>query len=205
LTVFERLRLHPGHPQARLIRHAAEYMRQGLPVVAPTETTYALMALPDAAGALSDIRRLRQLDRQHWWSLACMDLSQAAHYVRMDNDAHRMLRRCLPGPYTFILPANSKLPRRIFGKRRDVGIRIPQHAVCRALLQELNEPLLATTLLFPDGGDAAVDPEEFILRLKGLDMLVLDAGWGGVIPTTVVDLCGDVPELIREGMGNWPA
>jgi len=203
--MFERLRLHPERPQARLIRHAAEYMRQGVAAIIPTETTYSLMALPDASGAISGIRRLRQLDRQHWWSLVCLDLSQAARYVRIDNDAHRMLRRCLPGPYTFILPARSGLPRRIFGKRHDVGIRIPSHAVCRDLLQELGEPLLATTLVLPNEQDAATDPEEFIPSLKGSNMLVLDAGWGGVVPTTVIDLCGDAPELMREGAGDWPA
>jgi len=203
--MFERLRLHPEYPQARLIRHAAEYMRQGLAAVVPTKTTYALMALPGAADALSGIRSLRQLNKRHWWSLVCLDLSQAARYVRMDNDAHRLLKRCLPGPYTFILPANSRFPKRVFGKRHDVGIRIPQHPVCRMLLQELNDPLLATTLVFPGESDAAIDPDKFIARLKGLDMLILDAGWGGIVPTTVIDLCGDLPELMRQGVGEWPA
>ncbi len=203
--MIERLRLHPDHPQTRLIRHAAEYMHQGHAVIVPTETTYSLMALPDASEAISGIRRLRQLDKQHWWSLVCLDLSHAAHYVCMDNHAHRVLRRCLPGPYTFILPANSQLPRRIFGKRRDVGIRMSAHAVCRGLLEELDKPLLATTLIFPGEQNAAVDPDEFVPHLKGLDMLVLDAGWGGSVPTTVIDLCGDSPELMRQGMGTWPA
>jgi len=203
--MFERLRLHPDRPQARLIRHAAAYMREGMAAVVPTETTYALMAAPDAAGALAGIRRLRRLDDRHWWSLVCVNLSQAARYVCMDNEAHRMLRRCLPGPYTFVLPANSQLPRRVFGKRRDVGIRMPAHAVCRALLEEMDAPLLATTLIFPGEDAACVDPDEFVPRLKGLDMLVLDAGWGGVAPTTVIDLCGDGPGLMREGMGDWPA
>jgi len=203
--MFERLRLHPEHPQMRLIRHAAECMRQGGAAVVPTETTYALMALPDAFDAISGIRRLRQLGKQHWWSLVCRDLSQASHYVRIDNEVHRILKRCLPGPYTFILPANSKLPKRIFGKRSDVGIRMPQHAVCRALLQELDEPLLAATLIFPDENDAAVDPDEFILRLKGRDMLLLDVGWGGIVPTTVIDLCDGEPTLMRPGSGAWPA
>ncbi len=203
--MFERLRLHPDRPHARLIRHAAECMRHGLAAVVPTETTYSLMALPDASGAISGIRRLRQLDKQHWWSLVCSDLSQAARYVRMDNNAHRVLKRCLPGPYTFILPANSQLPRRIFGKRHDVGIRMPAHTVCRALLRELGSPLLATTLIFPDEADEAVDPDEFIPRLKGTNILVLDAGRGGVAPTTVIDLCGDAPKLMRQGVGEWPA
>jgi len=180
-------------------------MREGMAAVVPTETTYALMAAPNAAGALADIRRLRRLDDRHWWSLVCVNLSQAARYVCMDNEAHRMLRRCLPGPYTFVLPANSQVPRRVFGKRRDVGIRMPAHAVCRALLEELDGPLLATTLIFPGEDAACADPDEFVPRLKGLNMLVLDAGWGGVAPTTVIDLCGDGPGLLRLGMGDWPA
>jgi len=202
--MFERLRLHPDRPQARLLSHAAEYIRKGAGAVVPTDTTYALMALPTANDVLSKFSALRKLDSHHCWSLICSDLSQAATYVRMDNEAHRMMRRCLPGPYTFILPANSQLPKRVFGKRRDVGIRIPQHAVCQMLLQELGEPLLATTLKFPGEADAAIDPDEFIDRLKGLNLLVMDAGWSGVQPTTVVDLCGDMPELIREGAGEWP-
>ncbi len=201
----ERLRLHPERPQSRLIQQAAEYIRQGMAAIVPTETTYSFMALPDAAEAISNIRRLRQLDKQHWWSLVCRDLSQAAHYVRMDNDAHRVLKRCFPGPYTFILPANSQLPRRIFGKRRDVGIRMPGHPVCRGLLEALDEPLLAATMLFPGEQSIAVDPDVFIHRLKGSNMLLLDAGWGGSIPTTVIDLCNGNQKLLRQGMGEWPA
>jgi len=171
--------------------------------VVPTDATYALMALPTALDALSGFSSLRRLDDQHLWSLICSDLSQAASYVRMDNEAHRILRRCLPGPYTFILPANSQLPKRVFGKRRDVGLRIPQHAVCQMLLQELGEPLLATSLIFPGETDAAIDPDLFVERLKSQNLLVMDAGWGGLEPTTVVDLCGEAPELIRQGAGDW--
>jgi len=201
--MFERLRLHPERPQARLIRHTADLMRKGIAAVVPTETTYALMALPGAQDAIAAITRLRQLDAQHWWSLMCSDLSQVSNYVRMDNEAHRIVKRCLPGPYTFILPANSRLSKRVFGKRKDIGIRISHHEVCRALLEELNSPLLATTLVFPGESDAAIDPDAFIAGLKGSNMLVLDAGWGGMQPTTVIDLCGDAPELIREGAGDW--
>ncbi len=202
--MFERIRLHPERPHARLIRHAAEYMRKGMAAVVPTETTYALMALPEAADAIAGIRRLRHLDDRHWWSLVCSDLSQASHFARMDNEAYRLLRRCLPGPYTFILPASSRLPRRVFGKRRDVGIRMPAHTVCRALLEELDSPLLATTLIFPDEEEAAVDPDTFVPYLRSAGLLILDAGWGGMTPTTVIDLCGEGPELIREGVGDWP-
>jgi len=201
--MFERLRLHPERPQARLIRHAAACIREGVVAVVPTESTYALMCLPHCSDAQQFVRRLRKLDEKHLWSLVCESLSQAAHYVHMDNPAHRILRRSLPGPYTFVLRANNQLPRRIFGKRRDIGIRIPEHTVCRMLLAELGEPMLATTLQFPDEAHPATDPDLFIERLKGLNAVVLDAGWGGTVPTTVVDLCSDVPELLRQGVGEW--
>lgn len=203
--MFERLRLHPDRPQARLISKAAERLVAGAAAVLPTDATYVLATLPAAADAQAAIRQLRRLDERHWWSLICRDLSQAAHFARMDNVAHRLLRRCLPGPYTFILPATSRLPRRVFGKRRDVGIRMPDHAVCRALLEAVDEPLLATTLRFPDEEEAAMDPDAFAPRLKGLDAVLLDAGWGGMTPTTVLDLCGGEPELVRPGLGPWPA
>jgi tRNA threonylcarbamoyl adenosine modification protein (Sua5/YciO/YrdC/YwlC family) len=202
--MFERLRLHPDRPQTRLIRHAAECIRKGVGAVVPTDTTYTLMALPTAHEALSGFSALRRLDEHHCWSLICSDLSQVATCVRMDNQAHRILRHRLPGPYTFILPANSQLPKRVFGKRRDVGIRMPQHTVCQMLLEELGEPLLATTLIFPGEEYAALDPDEFIERLKGLNLVVLDVGWGGVELTTVVDLCDEAPQLIRQGAGEWP-
>ena len=202
--MFEHLRIHAERPQIRQIQRAADVLRQGLPVVVPTESTYALICLPTASNAQAEIRRIRRLDEHHLWSLVCADLSQAAHYVRMDNPSHRILHRLLPGPYTFILPALSTLPKRAFGKRRDVGIRIPEHVVCQMLLQELDQPLLSTTLQFLDEEFPATDPEQFVGRLKGLSMAVMDAGWCGMITTTVVDLCGDEPELLREGLGEWP-
>lgn len=201
---FEHLRLHPERPQIRQIKRAVSLLQQGLFVVVPTDTTYVLMCRPDASGAIHDIRQLRQLDRAHLWSVACADLSQAARCVRMDNRAHRILKRCLPGAYTFILPANSELPRRIFGKRRDVGIRMPDHPVCKMLLDEFGSMLLCTTLILSDAS-SGLDPEVFVPMLKHLSCAVLDAGWGGAEPTTVVDLCGIEPELMRQGEGEWPA
>jgi len=205
MHVFERLRLHPERPQQRQIRRAAELLRQGLFAVVPTETSYALMCLADATDAQTAIRRLRRLDERHLWSLVCTDLSQAAQYVRMDNHAHRILKRCLPGPYTFILPASAMLPKRMFGKRRDIGIRIPDHAACRMLLHELGRPLLATSMQFSDADYPATDPDEISNRLRSLNAVVIDAGWGGATPTTVVDLCGGEALLLREGAGDWPA
>jgi tRNA threonylcarbamoyl adenosine modification protein (Sua5/YciO/YrdC/YwlC family) len=205
MRVFERLRLDPERPQSRLIRRAADLLRQGVFAVVPTDTTYTLMCTPEAFDALRDIRRLRMLDDRHLWSLVCSDLSQASRYVKMDNAAYRVVRHHLPGPYTIILPAASTLPRRMFGRRRDVGIRTPEHPVCRMLLQELGDPLMATTLIFPGEETAESDPDRIVERLKAYDCVVLDAGWGGTVPTTVVDLCGEAPELIRAGAGEWPA
>jgi len=205
MHIFEHLRLHPERPQIRQIRRAVELLRQGQFLVVPTDTTYVLMCLPQSADAIAAIRKFRKLDDHHMWSVVCADLSQAATCIKMDNYAHRMLKRCLPGPYTFILPASSQLPRRIFGKRRDVGIRIPDHAVCNMLLEEVGDVLLATTLQLPDGGDVAFDPDEFVPQLKLLSCAVLDAGWGGMVPTTVVDLCDGEPVLLRQGVGEWPA
>lgn len=202
---FEHLRLHPERPQVRQIRRAAELLKQGLFVVVPTDTTYVLLCRPQASAAISDILKLRRLNTSHLWAVVCADLSQAATCVRMDNQAHRILKRCLPGPYTFILPASSSLPRRIFGKRRDVGVRMPDHPVCHLLLEEFRGVLLCTTLQFPDEESPAFDPDEFVPLLKHLSCAVLDVGWGGMAPTTVVDLCEHEPELLRAGAGAWPA
>ncbi|RMH62336.1 MAG: threonylcarbamoyl-AMP synthase [Zetaproteobacteria bacterium] len=204
MRVFERLRLHAERPQARQVRRAVELLRQGLFVVLPTDTTYVAACLPQANRALADIRQLRGLDQRHLWSLLCADLSQVAEYARMDNSAHRLLKRCLPGPYTFILPASSRLPRRIFGKRRDIGVRMPDHPVCRALQAECPEALLATTFRLRGEPDVEYDPDVFIPRIKHLNCAVMDAGWGGLTPTTVVDLCAGDAELVRAGAGPWP-
>jgi len=202
---FEHLRLHPERPQIRQIRRAAELLKQGLFVIVPTDTCYVLMCRPQARDAIAAIRKLRQLDGSHLWAVICADLSQAATCVRMDNQAHRILKRCLPGPYTFILPSSPSLPRRIFGKRRDVGIRIPDHPVCRLLLETCGEVLLCTTLQFPGEAFPAFDPDEFVPRLKHVSCAVLDIGWGAMVSTTVVDLCEYEPVLLRAGAGQWPA
>jgi len=204
MRIFEHLRLHPERPQIRQIRRAVELLQQGLFLVVPTDTTYVLLCQPQATDAIEAIRQLRRLDDNHLWSVLCSDLSQAASCVRIDNQAHRVLKRCLPGPYTFILPANSSLPRRLFGKRKDVGIRMPNHEVCRQLLAEHGEVLIATTMQLPGETAPAFDPDDFVPRLKHLNCAVLDAGWCGHEPTTVVDLCGDEPELLRSGAGAWP-
>jgi len=201
--MFEHLRLHPERPQIRQIKRAVDVLRKGGFAIVPTETTYAIMMLPEALKAQEAVRQLRQLDDKHLWSLVVSDLSQASNYVRMDNQAHRVLKRCLPGPYTFILPATGTLPKRVFGKRRDMGIRMPSHAVCSMLLDELGEPLLATSMQFPDEEYIATDPEQIQGRCKHLQAVLIDAGWGGMTPSTIVDLC-DGTQVLRVGLGEWP-
>ncbi len=199
-----RLRVHPERPQLRLVRQAVTRIAEGAFVVLPTETTYVLACRPDATDAIEAIRRLRRLDERHLWSVMVPSIAAASRCVRIENQAFRLLKRCLPGPYTFILPANSYLPRRIFGKRHDVGIRMPAHPVARMLLEQWGDLLLATTLIWPGESDAAMDPDAFVPRMQGCDAAVLDAGWCGCVPTTVVDLCSWPPEVLREGAGAWP-
>ncbi|MDQ6951575.1 MAG: L-threonylcarbamoyladenylate synthase [Mariprofundales bacterium] len=201
---YLRLRIHPERPATRPLAQAVERLQHGSFIVVPTETTYALVARPDAYNALAAIRNLRRLDPHHLWSLMCSDLSQAALFVHIDNAAHRILRRLLPGPYTFILPANSRLPKRIFGKRRDMGVRIPQLPLTHQLLTMMGEPLLATTMQMVDEPQPEIDSDRIDSLLQRLDCLFIDSGWGGTEPTTVIDLCGDAPELMRRGLGAWP-
>jgi len=202
--MFEHLRMHPDRPQIRQIRRAVDILKQGGFAIVPTETTYAIMMLPQSLQAQATVRQLRQLDEKHLWSLVVADLSQASAYVSMDNQAHRILKRCLPGPYTFILPATGTLPKRVFGKRKDVGIRMPRDTICSMLLDELGEPLLATSMQFPDDDYIATEPEQMQLRCKHLQGVLMDAGWGGMTPTTVVDLCDEQATVLRTGLGEWP-
>ncbi len=203
MHVYERLRLHPERPQIRQIKRAVDLLKQGMFAIVPTETTYAMMVLPESLDAQSDIRQVRHLDESHLWSLVCSGLSQAAQYVHMDNAAHRILKRHLPGPFTFILPASSQLSKRVFGKRRDIGIRIPEYSICHMLLEELGTPLLATSMQFPDEEFATSDPDSLHDRLKHLNCVLMDAGWCGMTPTTIVDLCDETPHVLRHGLGEW--
>lgn len=201
---YLRLRLHAERPAARALAQAVHHLNDGGFAVVMTETTYAMVAKPESKAAIAAIQTVRQLDQSHLWALMCGDLSQASHFVRMDNVAHRLLRKLLPGPYTFILPATSMIPKRVFGKRQDMGLRIPQLPVCYQLLQQLGSPLLATTMQFADEPEPAYDPDQMDARLNHLNCLLMDAGWGGGEPTTVVDLCDDTPQLVRAGSGEWP-
>jgi len=204
MSGYSRLRLHAERPAARQLAQAVHCLHHGGFAVVLTETTYAMVARPESKVAISAIQTLRHLDRSHLWALMCSDLSQASQFVRMNNGAHRLLRKLLPGPYTFILPATSMIPKRVFGKRQDMGLRIPQLPVCHQLLQQVDSPLLATTMQFADEDTPAYDPDQMDTQLNHHHCVLIDSGWGGTEPTTVVDLCDDVPQLLRAGSGPWP-
>lgn len=194
--------IHPTHPQARLIARAAEIVRTGGVIAYPTDSCYALGCHVGDKSAMERLRRIRGVDERHHFTLMCRDLSEIGTYARVDNAQYRLLRMLTPGSYTFILEGTKDLPRRILNPRRKtIGLRVPDHPVALALLAELGEPLLSTTLILP-GDDAPLeDAGEIRTRLERDVELVLDGGLCGTAPTTVVDLTGAVPEVLRAGKG----
>lgn len=197
------LELHPKNPQIRLIRQAVDAIRQGGVVVYPTDSCYALgCALGDKA-AMERIARIRQIDKKHNFTLVCRDLSEIARYARVDNWQYRMLKSCTPGPYTFVLRATKEVPRRLQNeKRQTIGIRVPDHPVPLLLLAELGEPLMSSTLSLPGDPYPLTDAQEIYERLEHAVDVVLDGGNCGLDPTTVVDLAGDAPVVVRVGRGD---
>ncbi len=195
--------IHPDSPQPRLIKQAAAMVRDGAVIVYPTDSSYALGCHLDDRTAVSRIRRIRGLDDNHYMTLMCRDLSELARYARVDNVQFRLLKNNTPGSYTFILDATKEVPKRLqHPKRNTVGIRIPDHPVALALLEELGEPLLSSTLILPEEEQALSDGEEIRKRLNHQVDLVLDGGAVGLEPTTVIDLTGEIPVLVRRGKGN---
>jgi tRNA threonylcarbamoyl adenosine modification protein (Sua5/YciO/YrdC/YwlC family) len=194
--------LHPTHPQARLVRKAAEIVRGGGLIAYPTDSCYALGCRIGDARALARLRRARGVDEKHLLTLMCRDLSEIASYAIVDNVQYRLLKAATPGAYTFVLRATREVPRRLLHPRRKhIGVRVPGHAVAHALLAELDEPLLSATLILP--GEAAPLSEAHDIRAAlehELD-LVIDAGACGIEPTTVLDLTTDAPRLLRRGRG----
>lgn len=192
--------IHPQNPQARLIRQAVAIVREGGVIAYPTDSSYALGCRIGDREAMEQLRRIRQIDEQHHFTLMCRDLAEISRYAQVDNARFRLLKAATPGCYTFILAATRELPRRILHPRRKtIGIRIPDHRIALALLEELNEPLLSTTLQLP-GDDAPLgDPAEIRIRLEKVIDLVVDAGVCGVSLTTVIDLTGVAPVVVREG------
>ena len=195
--------VHPEQPQPRLIRQAAELLREGGVLVIPTDSTYALAVRVGDADALDRIRRIRRVDERHHLTLMCRDLSEIARYARVDNAQYRLLKSATPGSYTFILEGTKELPRRVLHpKRKTIGLRIPQHPVVQALLAELDEPVLTSTMILPGEEEPLTEPDEIRSRLEREVDLVIDAGPCGAEMTTVVDLSGGAPELVRAGKGE---
>jgi tRNA threonylcarbamoyl adenosine modification protein (Sua5/YciO/YrdC/YwlC family) len=195
--------IHPQNPQPRLIKHAVAIIRDGGIVVLPTDSSYAIACHLDDKSAVERIRRIRNLDRQHNFTMVCRDLSEISAYARVDNSAYRLLKARTPGAYTFILRATATVPRRLqHPKRKTIGIRVPDHPVVTALLMEHAQPLMSSTLILPDNEFPETDAFDIRDKLESQVDLIIDAGHCGVEFTTVVDLTETVPKLIRPGKGS---
>ncbi len=201
-AMTQRFDIHPVNPQQRLVIQAVGILRQGGLIVYPTDSCYAFGCQMGAKDAVERIEKIRRTDRRHNFTLVCRDLSEIASYARVENWAYRLLRAHTPGPYTFILPATRDVPRRLQNpKRRTIGIRVPDHPVPRAILTELGEPIMSSTLLLPGDPAPITDPDEICARLSGRVELVIAAGSCGVEPTSVIDLTGGYPLVVRAGRG----
>ena len=199
----EYLKLHPVDPQLRLIRRAAELVRAGGVIAYPTDSCYALGWHIGDKGALERVRRIRQADRHHHFTLVCANLAEVGRFARLDTWQFRILRACLPGPYTFLLRATRETPRRLqHARRRTIGVRIPDHPVPRLLLAELGEPLMSSTLLLASDPQPLTEGREIQARLEHEIDAVLDGGDCGIVPTTVVDLSVTPPLIVRKGKGD---
>jgi tRNA threonylcarbamoyl adenosine modification protein (Sua5/YciO/YrdC/YwlC family) len=197
------LQIHPQNPQLRLIRRAAEILREGGVIVYPTDSCYALGCTIGNKDAMERIRRIRNAGKNHIFTLVCRDLSEISMYARVDNAAYRLLRSHTPGPYTFILPATREVPKRLQeSSRKTIGIRVPDHPVPRLLLEELGAPIMSSTLVLAGDDLPLSDPAEIRERLEHQVEAVLDGGNCGFVPTTVVDLVDDTPRVIRAGKGS---
>ena len=195
--------IHPDNPNPRLIRQAAEVLRNGGILVYPTDSGYALGCHLDDKDAVTRIRQIRKLDEHHHMTLMCRDLSEISRYAQMDNAKFRLLKSNTPGSYTFILAATKEVPKRLqHPKRSTIGIRIPDHPVALALLEELGEPMSSCTLILPEEKQPLNDAEQIRTLLEKKVDLVIDGGTIGTDFTTVIDLTGDMPVLLRRGKGN---
>lgn len=199
----EHLELHPDNPQPRLLRAAADCLHRGGVIAYPTDSCYALGCALGAKDAMERIQALRQTRKGHFFTVVCRDLSEIARFALVENWQYRLLRSFTPGPYVFVLRATRQVPRRLLDSRRKtVGIRVPEHAVVRALLREYPEPILSTTLQLPADDAPMTDGWEIEARVGHALDLVLDAGSCGIEPSTIVDLSGEAPRLLRAGKGD---
>lgn len=197
------LEVHPTNPQARVIGQAVHRLRADALIAYPTDSCYALGVRLGSPDGTERIRRIRQLDQRHHFTLVCADFAQLGQFVLLDNAEFRAIKAATPGPYTFILRATKEVPRRLaHPRKRTVGVRIPDHPVALALVRELGEPLLSSTLLLPGFEDPLTDGWQVKEELDGVVDVVLDAGDCGTVPTTVVDYSSGVPEVTRVGAGD---
>lgn len=195
--------IHPETPQLRLIKQAVEILRNGGVIAYPTDSAYALGCHLGDKTAAERIKRIRRLDDKHNFTLVCRDLSDIGTYAKVGNTHYRMLKTYTPGPYTFILPATSEVPRRLMHpKRRQIGVRVPDNAVAQALLAELGEPIMSTTLMLPGEDMPMTDPYDIRDTLQHELDLVIDGGYCDLEPTTVVDMTDEVPVVTRQGKGD---
>lgn len=198
------LSIHPENPQQRLIAQAAEIVRKGGVIVYPTDSVYAIGCHIGDKQALDRIRAIRHIDKHHNFTLMCRDLSELASYAKVDNSAFRILKASTPGPFTFILPATSEVPRRLMHpKRKTIGLRVPDSPIAQALLEELAEPMMSVTLMLPDDDYPLSDPYDIRAAMDAHVDAIIDGGYCGLEPTTVVDMTGSLPEITRQGMGDF--
>ena len=201
--MVETLYIHPDNPQARLLSKVADIVRKGGLVAYPTDSAYALGCHLGDKEAVDRIRRIRELDKHHNFTLVCRDLSELGNYAKVDNQVFRLLKAHTPGPYTFILNATSEVPRRLMHpKRKTIGLRVPDNAITQGLLAELGEPLISVTLILPGDEYPLSDPDDIRDRLGARIDALVDGGCGSLEPTTVIDLSGAEPRLLRRGMGD---
>lgn len=193
-----RVSVHPTHPQPRHIKKAVEILGKGGVVIYPTDTVYGVGCDIKQKKALKRVYQLKQMDEKHPVSFVCPDLGDIARYAIVDDASYRIMRRLLPGPYTFILPATREVPKIVLRKQKTVGIRVPHHEVALHLVRELGHPIVSTSASI-DGVQHA-DPDEIAAQFARADM-ILDAGWGGLEPSTVIDLTGHSPDVVRQGAG----
>lgn len=195
--------IHPDNPQARLVTQAVEILRKGGVIAYPTDSCYALGCQLGNKDAVERITRIRGFDGKHNYTLVCADFSELATYAKVDNQQFRLLKQLTPGPYTFILPATREVPRRLQqAKRKTIGLRVPDNAIAKALVQEMGEPIMSATLMLPADDEPLFDAWEIRERLEHHVDLVIEGGYCGLEPTTVVDLSDDNVEVIRKGLGD---
>jgi tRNA threonylcarbamoyl adenosine modification protein (Sua5/YciO/YrdC/YwlC family) len=198
--------IHSENPQKRLIQQAVDIINDGGVVIYPTDSSYAIGCHLGDKRAMDRIRLIRQLDKDHNFTLVCNDLSEISKYAQVDNINYRLMKNLTPGPYTFILKATREVPKRLLNiKRKTIGVRVPDNNITNALLEELGQPLMSSTLILPSAEYPMTDPYKIRLKLENVVDLIIDGGYCGHEPTTVVDLMADQPQVLRQGLGaiDW--